>query len=46
MEKFYLEKPSLKRKGEIIEYVNELVKYESDINGIELLCKILEGYTF
>ena len=46
MEKFYLEKPSMKRKDEIIEYVNERVKYESDINGIELLCKILEGYTF
>ena len=46
MEKFYLEKPNLKRKNEIIEYVNELILYHSDINGIELLIKILNGYSF
>ena len=45
-EKFYLEKPNLKRKNEIIEYVNELILYHSDINGIELLTKILNGYSF
>lgn len=46
MEQFYLEKPSIKRKKEIIDYINELVLYNSDINGIEVLTKILDGYTF
>ena len=46
MEQFYLEIPSLKRKKEIIDYVNELVTYDSDINGIEVFTKILDGYTF
>jgi len=46
MEQFYLEKPSLKRKNEIIDYINELVQFNSDINGIEVLAKILDGYTF
>lgn len=45
-EQFYLEKPSIKRKNEIIDYINELVLYNSDINGIEVLAKILDGYTF
>ena len=43
MENFYLEKPSLKRKEEIIEYLKELDTYNSDINGIEMLYKIYEG---
>ncbi len=46
MEEFYLEKPSIKRKKEIIEYCEELVKYNSDINGIEVLTGILHGQTF
>ena len=46
MEQFYLETPSLKRKNEIIDYIYELVLYNSDINGIEVLTKILDGYTF
>lgn len=46
MEKFYLERPSLERKDEITEYINEFVKYNSDINGTGGLDKILEGYTF
>ena len=46
MEKFYLEKPSMKRKDEIIEYINEFVEYKSDINGTGSLDKILDGYTF
>lgn len=46
MEHFCLETPSLKRKEDIIEYINELVLYNSDINGIECLTKILDGYTF
>lgn len=46
MEKFYLEKPSIERKNEIIEYLNEFVTYNSNINGTGSLDKILEGYTF
>jgi predicted acetyltransferase len=46
MEIFYLEMPSLKRKNEIIDYINEFVEYKSDINGTGPLVKILEGYTF
>lgn len=46
MEEFYLEKPSIKREKEIIEYCEELVKYNSDINGIEVLTGILHGQTF
>ena len=46
MEIFYLETPSLERKKEIIDYINEFVEYKSDINGTGSLDKILEGYTF
>lgn len=46
MEKFYFEKPSLERKQEIIEYLDEFVEYKSDINGSGSLDKIYEGYTF
>lgn len=46
MEKFYLEKPSIERKNEIIEYLDEFVKYNSDINGSGFLDKIYDGYTF
>ena len=46
MEKFYLEIPSIERKNEIIDYINEFVLYNSDINGMGPLDKILEGYTF
>ena len=43
MEQFYLERPSLDRKDEIIDYINEFVSYNSDINGTGSLDKILEG---
>lgn len=46
MEKFCLEEPSLKRKEEIIEYVNEFKKYNSDLNGIGALDKILYKVSF
>ena len=46
MERFYLERPSIKRKEEIIEYINEFVKYNSNINGTGSWDKILAGYTF
>lgn len=46
MEKFYLEIPSIERKKEIIDFINEFVLYNSDLNGFGSLDKILEGYTF
>ncbi len=46
MEKFYLELPSMERKDEIVDYINEFVIYNSDINGSGSLDKILEGFTF
>ena len=46
MEKFYYEIPSLDRKEEIIDYLNEFVEYKSDLNGSGSLDKIFEGYTF
>ena len=46
MERFYLEEPSLERKDEIIEYLDEFVKYNSNINGTGSLDKIYDGYTF
>ena len=46
MEKFYLELPSARRKDEIIDYINEFVTFNSDINGTGSLDKILEGWTF
>lgn len=46
MELFYLEIPSLARKNEIIDYINEFVQYKSEINGTGGLDKILDGYTF
>lgn len=46
METFYLETPSLDRKNEIIDYINEFVEHKSDINGTGSLDKILDGYTF
>ncbi len=46
MNKFFLEIPSLDRKDEIIEYLDEFKKYNSDINGSGGLDKIYGGYTF
>lgn len=46
MEQFYLQIPSSKRKNEIIDYFDEFVMYNSDINGSGGLDKILSGYTF
>ncbi len=45
MEKFYFEKPSLERKEEIKEYLDEFIKYGSDINGSGGLDKIYDGLT-
>ena len=45
MERFYFEKPSLKRKEEIKEYLDEFKKYGSDINGSGGLDRIYDGLT-
>ena len=46
MEKFFLERPSMERKNEIIQYFNEFVDNNSEINGTGSLDLFLEGYTF
>lgn len=46
MEKFYLEEPSQERKKDILDYLNEFVLYNSDINGAGALDKILSGQSF
>lgn len=45
MERFYFEKPSLERKEEIKEYLDEFIKYGSEINGSGGLDKIYDGST-
>ena len=45
MEKFYLENPSLERKEEIIDFINEFRLYNSEINGTGTLERILDGDT-
>ena len=44
MEKFYFEKPSIKREKEAIEYINEFYKYNSNINGSGGLQRYLNNY--
>lgn len=44
METFYLETPSIDRKIEAIEYINEFMKYNSEIHGVGSLNKYLENY--
>lgn len=47
MEKFYLVVPSLERKDEAIEYINEFYKYNSPIHGTGSLDRELEkGNTY
>lgn len=44
MEKFKFEIPSIKRKQEAIEYINEFLKYNSEINGVGSLDKYIDNY--
>lgn len=44
MEKFYYEIPSITRKSEAIEYINEFYEYKSDINGTGGLQRFLDNY--
>ena len=46
MDKFYYEKPSLKRKDEIIEFLDEFKKYNSNINGSGWMNKIYSGLPY
>lgn len=47
MEKFFLEVPTINRKQEALDYLEELVKYNSDLNGIGCMdmC-LLNGATY
>lgn len=44
MEKFYFEEPSLKRKDDAIDYINEFYEYKSNINGTGGLQRYLDNY--
>lgn len=46
MSKFYLERPSIQRKKDIVDYIKEFVDYNSDLNGMGFLDNILSGLTF
>ena len=44
MEKFYLEEPTLERKNDAIEYINEFYKFNSNLNGTHGLQRYLDNY--
>jgi predicted acetyltransferase len=44
MEKFYLERPTIDRKTQAIEYINEFIQYNSEIHGVGSLNKYLDNY--
>ena len=46
MEKFYLEKPKLKRKEEAIDYFNEHIKYNADMNDTGGINQFLKESTY
>ena len=46
MEKFYLEKPSIGRKEEVFEFLNEFIEYNSEINGTGCLDHCLNEATY
>lgn len=46
MEKFYLEVPSIERKNEALEYLQEHVDYNSDLNGTGGLKECLKGLSY
>ena len=41
---FYLERPCIDRKIEAIEYIDEFIKYNSEIHGVGSLNKYLDNY--
>lgn len=46
MEKFYLEEPTIKRKNEALEYLNELVQFGSELNGTGSMGSCLNDWTY
>ena len=46
MERFYLEKPSLSRKNQILEYIEKMKKHESQIHGDGRLKKYLDEKSY
>lgn len=46
MEQFYFERPSIEKKDEIIDFLNEFKEYNSNIHGSGALNKIFNGYSF
>ena len=46
MEKFYLEEPTIERKDEALNYLNEFVQFGSELNGTGSMYKCLEGWTY
>ena len=46
MEKFYLEKPTIERKKEALEYLHELVRFGSELNGTGSMDRCLNGWTY
>lgn len=46
MELFYLELPSKNRKEQILDYINEIIIYNSETNGLGPLSKIINGCSF
>ena len=46
MEKFYLEEPTIERKNEALEYLNEFVRFDSELNGTGSMDRCLNGWTY
>ena len=46
MERFYLEEPTINRKQEAIEYIEEHNKYNSDTNGTGSMDRYIENYSY
>lgn len=44
MEKLYFDVPSIERKNNAIEYINEYYEYKSDINGSGDLHRYFDNY--
>lgn len=44
MEKFFLEIPSINRKNDAIDFINEFYQYNSNINGVGGLYRFLDNY--
>ena len=44
MEKFFLEIPSINRKNDAIDFINEFYQYNSNINGVGGLHRFLDNY--